>query len=139
MQPLPSNLENQAYTAGMTAGRPAKSRARSEVGKRLFEARQNAGLSQTQVAEIVGIPQQTYAGWERKACAINPEHMARLADLFGVTVDALVGREQSLRRGGPKGKAQRLFEEVSNLPRARQQRILGVVEDLLSAQRSQAG
>ena len=41
------------------------------------------------------------------------------------------------RRGGPKGKAQRLFEEIGNLPRSRQIRILSVVEDLIAAHKSQ--
>lgn len=123
------------YNQGMAAGRPPKSDERSPLGQRLFEARQNAGLSQAKIAELIGVPQQTYAGWERRNCAINPEHLARLAEVLGVSVDALLGRKSTTRRGGPKGKAQRLFEEVSSLPRSRQQRILNVVEDLLAAHR----
>ena len=37
------------------------------------------------------------------------------------------------RKGGPVGKARRVFEEVSKLPRHQQQRILGIVEDLIAA------
>jgi len=135
MQALSVKIENCPYNPGMAiTGRPAKIEERSEIGKRLLEARQNAGLSQTATAELIGVPQQTYAGWERKECAINPVYLARLAQVFGVTVDHLIGANtKNQRRGGPKGKAQRLFEEIGNLPRSRQNRILNVVEDLISA------
>ncbi len=138
MQAFSISLENCPYNLSMKTGRPAKSEFRSELGKRLLEARQNAGLSQTQVSELIGVPQQTYAGWERKKCAIDPECLAKLAEIFDVTVDALVGKTvKQQRRGGPRGKALRLFEELGNLPRSRQNRILIVVEDLISAHRNQ--
>ena len=136
MQAYSLSTENCPYTLGMKTGRPPKSQDRSEIGKRLFDARQNAGLSQTQVSEQIGVPQQTYAGWERKKCAIDPECLAKLAEIFNVSVDYLVGASNKpQRRGGPRGKALRLFEELGNLPRSKQNRILGVVEDLIAAQR----
>jgi hypothetical protein len=53
-------------------------------------------------------------------------------------MDYLLGRENGKqRKGGPVGKARRVFEEVSRLPRHKQQRILGIVGDLLAAQRVQ--
>jgi len=42
------------------------------------------------------------------------------------------------QRGGPKGKAQALFEEVSKLPRHQQKHILGTVEIMLAGQRAKA-
>lgn len=51
-----------------------------------------------------------------------------------MSVDYLLGHENGApRKGGPVGKARRVFEEISKLPRQRQQRILGIVEDLLAA------
>jgi transcriptional regulator with XRE-family HTH domain len=115
-------------------GRPAKTK-RCEFGERLAAARQQLGLSQAQVAEKLGVTQQSYAGWERRETALKPEHLIRLAEILNVTVDYLLGKENARRRGGgPVGKARRVFEEVSKLPRNRQQRILGVVEDMLTAQ-----
>jgi len=124
-----------AYTVPMTAGRPAKFR-RSLFGERLFAARQHAGLSQVQIAERLGITQSTYAGWERRTTALKPEFISKLAAALNVSVDFLLGHENGgQRKGGPVGKARRVFEEVSKLPRHQQQRILGIVEDLLAAQR----
>jgi transcriptional regulator with XRE-family HTH domain len=121
----------------MTAGRPAKF-TRSPFGEKLFAARQQMGLSQTQLAEKLGITQSTYAGWERRTTALRPDYIAKIASVLNVSVDYLLGRENGVqRKGGPVGKARRVFEEVSKLPRHKQQRILGIVEDLLAAHRVQ--
>ena len=119
----------------MPAGRPSKFK-RSNFGVRLLNARQQAGLSQRQVAERLKVTQQTYAGWERKITALKPEYITQLADVLKVSSDYLLGRASSAHRGsGPVGKALKIFEEVSQLPRSRQQRIIMVVEDMLAAKR----
>jgi transcriptional regulator with XRE-family HTH domain len=123
------------YTIPMTAGRPAKFK-RSAFGGKLFAARQQMGLSQMQLAARLGITQSTYAGWERRTTALKPEYISSLAEVLNVSVDYLLGHDNGgQRKGGPVGKARRIFEEVSQLPRHKQQRILGIVEDLLAAQR----
>jgi transcriptional regulator with XRE-family HTH domain len=125
------------YTVPMTAGRPAKF-TRSAFGEKLFAARLQMGLSQIQLAEKLGITQSTYAGWERRTTALRPDYIAKIASALNVSVDSLLGRENGgKRKGGPVGQARRVFEEVSRLPRHKQQRILGIVEDLLAAQRVQ--
>jgi len=117
----------------MQTGRPSK-RPRPPFGARLHALREEAGLTQAQVAEKLGISQRAYAFWERETVALRAEQLATLAQVLGVTVDALVGRQAAKQRGaGPVGKARRVFEKVSKLPRHKQQRILGVVEDMLAA------
>ena len=121
----------------MTAGRPAKF-TRSAFGERLFVARQQMGLSQMQLADKLGITQSTYAGWERRTTALKPEYISKIAVVLNVSADYLLGHVNGgHRKGGPIGKARRVFEEVSKLPRHQQQRILGIVEDLIAAQRVQ--
>jgi transcriptional regulator with XRE-family HTH domain len=121
------------YSLDMTTGRPAKTK-RTEFGERLLAARQQLGLSQTQMAEKLGITQPSYAGWERRETALKPEHLVQLSAILNVTVDHLLGKENGSKRGsGPAGKARQIFERVSQLPRATQQRILANVEDALTA------
>ena len=132
---LPDSL---SYHADMQqVGRPPKFE-RSPFGEKLLAARRLAGLSQIQIAEKLGITQQTYAGWERRTTALRPEYISKLSSMLNVSVDHLLGREnEGKRKGGPVGQARRIFEEVSKLPRHKQQRILGIVEDLLAAHRVQ--
>jgi transcriptional regulator with XRE-family HTH domain len=107
---------------------------RSPFGEKLLAARQQAGLSQIQIADKLGITQQTYAGWERRTTALKPEYISKLAAILNVSVEYLLGHENGgKQKGGPIGKARRVFEEVSRLPRHQQQRILGIVEDLIAA------
>ncbi len=124
----------------MPGGRPPKSQHRSEFGQRLYDARQTKGLSQNQVAEALGITQPSYADWERSAVSLKPEYLPKLADLFGVSVDLLLGiKPQPRNSSGPTGKLRRIFEEASELPRYQQQRVIAIVEDMLVAQRSKVG
>lgn len=123
------------YDDGMNTGRPSK-QPRTPFGERLHAAREARGLSQAQVAEQLGISQNAYACWERRPVALRPDQVEQVAKILNVPVEALFnGNGGAERKAGPTGKARRVFEEVSRLPRKRQQRIVGVVEDMLTAQR----
>ena len=135
MQAYSVSFFSLGYTPDMAMGRPAKTK-RTEFGARLVTARQELGLSQAQVAGKLGITQQSYGGWERRETALKPEHLIQLAAILNVTVDYLLGKAADRkRRGGPAGKARQVFEQVSQLPRHQQQRVLRVVADMLTAYR----
>jgi transcriptional regulator with XRE-family HTH domain len=139
MQAFSVSSQKHPYSWDMPGGRPPKSQTRSEFGQRLHDARQAKGLSQNQVAEALGITQPSYADWERSAVSLKPEYLPKLATLFGVSVDHLLGIQERPRNGcGPTGKLRRVFEEVSGLPRYQQQRVIAIVEDMLVAQRAKA-
>jgi transcriptional regulator with XRE-family HTH domain len=132
MQAQRSIFENRCYEAPMPGGRPAKT-PRSAFGERLAHARQQAGLSQEQLAEKLGTIQRVVAHWERRPVALRAEQLAALADALGVTTDFLVGRDAPKRRGpGPVGRARRVLETVSRLPRHQQQKIIDVVEAMVA-------
>jgi transcriptional regulator with XRE-family HTH domain len=125
---------NCPYNQEMPGGRPPKLK-RSPFGERLVAIRLHLGLSQSQVAEKVGVSQQAYAGWERSTTALRPQDISKLAAALDVSSDELLGvKTETKRKGGPIGKARLVFERVSQLPRDRQQHIVRVVEELLAAQ-----
>ena len=119
----------------MKTGRPS-SRPRTDFGHKIHLAREALGLSQAQIAEQLGITQKAYAVWERYPVAIKPDQIEKLINVLQITPEYLFGKNGSWnKRNGPKGKAHKVFEEVSQLPRNRQNRIISVVEDLLAANR----
>jgi len=121
------------YDDGMPMGRPT-TRPRTPLGERISSARQQAGLTQEQLAQKLGVTQRVVTYWERKPVALKPEQLATLSATLGVTADFLLGRAEPKTRGaGPTGKARQIFERVSKLPRSTQQRILANVEDSLTA------
>ena len=58
----------------------------------LTENRKKAGLTQKQVAEHIGISAQAVSKWENGQSEPDIQSLCTLADLYGVSLDALVGR-----------------------------------------------
>lgn len=59
---------------------------------RLRECREKAGYSQKQVALILKLSGPSVSNWENGKTNPTRENVVRLADLYGVTVDYLLGR-----------------------------------------------
>lgn len=114
----------------MSIGRPAKFK-RSSFGERLISARLRLGLTQNETADLIGVSQQTYAGWERRTAALRPEHMAQLIKVLKVNPLDLLGLKKQSIAPAPEGRVYRLLLAVSKLPPKRQSRVLGLVEELL--------
>ena len=60
------------------------------LGTSLAEARRNAGLTQEAVAEKLGVSRQTISKWETDETLPDIRQSKRLADLYQMTLDALV-------------------------------------------------
>ena len=115
----------------MQTGRPPLSPA-SEFGTRLRELREEAKISQKEVAIVLGISQPSYAKWERREVAVSPSQLRLLAETFGCEVGNFFTDDEVKKPRGPVGRAKKMFEEVSQLPRYRQRDILEIVERLLA-------
>ena len=90
------------------------------TGEKIRACRQNAGLSQEKVAELVGVSRQAVTKWEADQSAPNTENLFRLAEIFGVTIDTLLG-------SGVRSPAEQIYylykmEEAEK--RARQKQVL---------------
>ncbi len=132
MQKVTQIFTSVVYATGMQTGRPSTT-ARTNFGTRVHFLREAAGLSQQEVAVQLGIAQSSYATWERQTPAIRPEQLEVLSEILGASVPDFFSSEipRLVKHGGPLGRAKRIFEEVSNIPRKKQKRILDVVDDLL--------
>lgn len=62
-----------------------------EFSERLKELRKQAGLTQVDVAEKLGISQPAYASWERGVKKPTQENLVKIAQILNVSVDYLVG------------------------------------------------
>lgn len=59
----------------------------------LRQLRKSKGLTQTEIAQFIGITQNSYSYWENDKVKIDNASIVKLADFFGVSVDYLLGRE----------------------------------------------
>lgn len=66
------------------------------VKDNIKKARLDAGLTQIEVAEKLGVAQAQYARWENGGRNPKDETVKKLAEIFGVTFDKLQGRNDGL-------------------------------------------
>lgn len=115
------------------------SKQRPEQGARMAAFRRAAGLTQTELADLVGEPQQNIAFWEQSDKPPRSDILPKLAKVLGVSVEQIVsGNAVPAKRNGPVGRAQRVFEDVSRLPRRQQEKVLEMVAALVNEYRRKA-
>ena len=65
-----------------------------EFSERLKDLRKQAGLTQVDVAEELGISQPAYASWERGTKKPTQDNLVKIAQILNVSVDYLVGNSE---------------------------------------------
>lgn len=60
--------------------------------ERIRELRKSSGMSQKELAERLSVNQSAVSQWERGETRPGASAVQRLADIFGVTVDYIIGR-----------------------------------------------
>ena len=64
----------------------------NKIGERLKEERLKKGWTKTYIYQLLGLgSMQTYANWEYGRALPDAKNIAKLATLFGVTTDYLIG------------------------------------------------
>jgi len=130
----------QAFSSGQSELFPAaeydaamRKKDRPPLGLRLTELRQAAGLTQTQLAERIGVHPSNIGFWELSGTPPRGEVLPKLAHALGVSVDTLLGvTPPKPKKQAAKGRLQLVFESASRLPRRQQQKIAEVVEALVA-------
>lgn len=104
-----------------------------QLGQRIAERRKAAGITQAQLAEVLGIAQQTMAHYEGGVARIAVESLRTLAQTLGVSIEELVGDAEPKRtKRGPAPRIQRQLEQIEQLPKIKQQAILQVLDSVLA-------
>ena len=67
-----------------------------EFSERLKNLRKEAGFTQVDVASKLGISQPAYASWERGVKKPTQENLVKIAQIFNVSIDYLVGNSEEL-------------------------------------------
>jgi len=119
-------LYNEAMAGRLLTRKP------TESGARLRALRQAAGLSQTKLAEQLGILQRTLCFYELDADCIPSTLVAPLAQALGVSIEQILGTNGSHNKRGPKSQLERQLEAVAQLPRHQQKKIIDVVNALVA-------
>lgn len=115
----------------MPGGRPATKPA-PKFGYRMAAFRGAKGLSQTQLAEALGMTRDRIAYYERAARNPSLEVVQKVADFFGVSVGELLNdTARTGRKPGPPSQFTQLAEQLDQLPRAQQRVVAQMLEGFL--------
>lgn len=115
----------------MPGGRPAKKKAPA-FGARLSALRKQAGLSQSEFADKVGITRAMIDYYERRATNPSADFIVKAAAVLGCTTDDVLGvAGKSAGRAGRKSKLDRYMEQVKSLPKAEQQYVVKFLEQVV--------
>ena len=108
---------------------------RPPLGQRLTELCQAAGLTQTQLAERIGVHPSNVGFWELSGTPPRGEVLPKMAAVLGVSVDALLGvTPPKPKKQAAKGRLQLVFESASKLPRRQQEKVAEFVEAFVKQQ-----
>ena len=103
-----------------------------ELGARITRLRKDQGITQVQLAEQLGVSQQTVTAYESGKRRVPISHLPRLAALLGVSVEGLLGTAKSPGKRGPVPKLQQQIERITKLPRTKQQFVMQVIDSVLA-------
>ena len=110
-----------------------RTKPRPKQGQHLAQLRKNAGLSQQELADMVGVKQGTITYWEVTDKHPRSEVIEKMAEILNVNIEDILNIRKNVKKpsSGPTGKARRIFETVSSLP-PRQQEKFDVVSAMIN-------
>lgn len=100
----------------------------------LKQLRKENKKSQTEVAKLLNITQQTYARYELETSEPTIDTLCKLADYYGVSLDFLVGRTWANEFGYMADNEKMLVTDFRKLNQYNQAKIIGEVVGMLSVQ-----
>jgi len=105
-----------------------------QLGKRIAERRKAQGLTQTDLAQHLGIAQQTMAHYEGGTARIAVAMLPTVSRLLGVSIeDMLSAEKRSSGKRGPAPKLQQQLEQLHRLPRAKQRFVIEMIDAALKS------
>ena len=108
------------------------------MGKRIAQFRKAQNMTQTQLADALGIAQQTMAHYEGGKLRMPVALLSILATLLAVSIEEVIGEPAKAAKGkpGPTPRLQRQVELIGQLPRAKQKFVMEMLDAVIQQQAS---
>lgn len=106
----------------------------TRLGARIAELRKAQNITQVEMAETLGVSQQTINSYEVGRRRVPVSALRTLARTLGVSLEELLGEEASTRKRGPAPKLQQQIERIQQLPRAQQRFVMQMIDTVLAQQ-----
>lgn len=109
------------------------------IGQRISLARKAQNFTQQQLAEALGIAQQTMAHYEGGTLRISVTTLLATAEALGIEVDDLLYESPTTKaknKRGPASTLQLQIEQISLMPRAKQKFIIEMLDAMIKQQQA---
>ena len=111
---------------------PHDKRFYQELGQRIAHLRKAHDLTQQQLAELLGISQQTLAHYEVGRLRVAVAMLPALATTLATTVESLIGDASKPAKRGPAPKLQQQLDRISQLPKAQQRFVIQMLDTVIA-------
>jgi transcriptional regulator with XRE-family HTH domain len=103
----------------------------NDLGSRIAELRKAQNITQVQLAETLGVSQQTVTAYEVGRRRMPVSSLPVIARYLGTTVEELIGEKAPSAKRGPTPKLQQQIERLNTLPKAQQQVVIKMLDGVL--------
>lgn len=111
------------------------------LGERIARLRKEHGITQTQLAERLGVSQQTIQAYESGKRRIQVATLPELARVLVTSLEELFGQPQETtqRKRGPAPKWQQQLEAIDQLPKSQQKFVVQMLDALIAQATARTG
>lgn len=103
----------------------------SEFGARLAAFRKAAGYTQVELAEALGTTQRMITYYETRAEKAPAALLPQMAEVLGVTTDALLGLKAPRKSKAPDTRLQRRLQQIERMPAREKRHILHMLDTFI--------
>ena len=104
-----------------------------QLGGRIAELRKSKNITQIQMAEALGVAQQTFNCYESGKRRVPVSALATVARALSISIEELLGEASNQRsnKRGPAPKLQKQFELITKMPRTKQQFVMDMLDTVI--------
>lgn len=101
------------------------------IGQRLARLRRERGITQIELAEMLGVPQPMISAYENGGLRLHGELIVELTKILDVSADQLLGLKDTKNATVKNGRLLRKLQQLEMLPRRDKQALMRTIEAFL--------
>lgn len=135
-------MQNRTYTFGQSIPQHGETMPKvkervSEFGERLTTLRKAAGYTQVELAAAIGTTQRMVAYYESRAEKAPAALLPQMAEVLGISSDALLGIAQPRKPKAPDTRLQRRLRQIEKMGGKERRQVLQVLDTFIEHARFQ--
>ena len=103
-----------------------------ELGASIAALRKAQNITQVQLAEALGVSQQTVTAYESGRRRMPVSSLPFIARFLGTTVEELIGEKPAPGKRGAAPKLQQQIERIQQLPKTQQKFVMQMLDTVLA-------